>query len=390
MENLKIGFLLHFYQPWWQYYHVLNEIVNQCYRPILNLFNKAPGFCFSANINYSLLELLDRSYPEWADGNILDHNFCDVVFNFRKAVEQKKIELLGSAAYHPIMPLIPKNLQMVEMIADTQLKRALWGIEKNCQGIFLPEMAFSQNILANLKDCDYQWTVLDDEVFKVEYNNRVPYDRIVSLGGFKIFLRSNLWSNKIAHGELKSFYDMAAKMEIEFPKWTGNQPAYLILALDAETFGHHRKGLIENFLEPMINIWGKAGAGIITPLEEIANYFPSWDLIRIANTSWSSSEKNFWNDNAFPLWDSKSNEHHRALWKLVHMALKYREIPGASWDCLKIVSSCHWWWISGRPHWKPEFMKFGAKKAMRIIKDFGSEEEKEKAKEIYEKLMALK
>ena len=30
MENLKIGLLLHFYQPWWQFPKVLEQIVAQC------------------------------------------------------------------------------------------------------------------------------------------------------------------------------------------------------------------------------------------------------------------------------------------------------------------------------------------------------------------------
>lgn len=386
MKNLKIGFLLHFYQPWWQDYRVLNEIVNQCYRPILNLLDRAPGFCFSANVNYSLLELLDRGYPEWTDGYILDRSFCDVICNFRKAVEEKKIELLGSTAYHPIMPLIPRNMQIMQMTADTQLKRTLWGIEKNCNGIFLPELAFSQNILPNLKACGYHWTVLDDGTFKAQYRN-VPFDRIVSLGGFRILLRSSYWSNRIAYGELKSFYDIVSETEIEITKWVKNQPAYIIIALDAETFGHWHPYLMEKFLEPMINIWGRAG--IITPIEEISQSFPSWDLIRIADGSWATTEDDFWKDDSFPLWKSKFNEHHQNLWRLVNIALRYAEQPGASWDCLKIVSSCHWWWIS-RGRWNPEFMKFGARKAMRIIEKFATKEEAAEAKEIFKKLDSLK
>lgn len=390
MENLKIGLLLHFYQPYWQFPHVLAKIVNECYRPVLSLVKKTPGFCFSANMNYSLLELLDRDFGKELGCHILDHTFLDVIEGFRRAVENGKIELLGSTAYHPIMPLVPKNLQMVEMIADIQLKRALWGIKKNCNGIFLPEMAFSQNILPNLKACEYKWTVLDDEVFRIEYRNQVPYNRIVSLQGFKIFLRSNHWSNKIAHGKLPTFEMMRRKMEHEIPNWTKNQPAYFIIALDTETFGWHYQDLVGNFLEPLIKEWGSEGKGILSPFEEINRNFPSWDLIRIADGSWATSEDDFWKDDPFPLWKSKFNEHHQNLWRLVNMALKYNETPGASWDCLKIVSSCHWWWIS-RAQWKPKFMKIGASKAMEVINRFSpGEEEKKEAKNIFEKLIVLK
>jgi alpha-amylase/alpha-mannosidase (GH57 family) len=398
VENLKIGFLLHFYQPWWQFPEVLTKIANECYRPILNLVNKASGFCFSANINYSLLELLDRGYVEWNNGRILDSSFCDVICNFRKAVEEKKIELLGSTAYHPIMPLIPSNLQILQMRADAELKKWLWGIEKNCEGIFLPEMAFSGDIIPNLKNFGFRWAVLDDKIFMGQYESFrrydfvVPYDYAISIEDFKLFFRSNYWSELISFPEkgLESFEEMRDKMSYEIPRWTKNKPAYIILATDAETFGRHRRNFVAKFLEPMLKEWGSSGSGILTPFEKIEDVFPVKNLLKLCDGSWSTTEDDFSNGDPFPLWNSKFNSHHRNLWELVNLALKYWKEPGVGWDCLKMTSSCHWWWISGRPHWKPEFMKFGAKRAMEIIEQFGEKEEKEKGKEIFEKLMALK
>ncbi len=389
MENLKIGFLLHFYQPWWQFPHVLKEIVNRCYYPILKLVEETPGFCFSANINYSLLELLNRDYTETLDGFILDHDFHYVISRFKKAVEEKKIELLGSTVYHPILPLIPKNIQIVEMAADTQFKRMLWGIEKNCGGIFLPEMAFSRSIVPNLQSCGYKWTLADDEPFRVQCGY-VPFDRIPAIDGFQIFLRSNLWSNLIAQGKLFNFEFMRRRMEREIPDWTKNQPAYLILALDAETFSWHCKDLIGNLLEPLIKEWGSSGQQILIPFEEIINKFEPWNLCSMISGSWATSEEDIRNGDFYPLWKLKSNIHHQNLWRLVEMALKYAETPGANWDCMKIVSSCHWWWISRRPEWRPEFMKFGARKAFEIIRQYGTPEEIAEAKKIFEKLDSLK
>ena len=101
MENLKIGFLLHFYQPWWQYPAVLRKISDQCYRPILKLVNDTDGFCFSANINLSLLDLLENG-------------FSDIRSGFKDAAKMGKIELMSSPAQHPIFPLIPEFLQRAQ------------------------------------------------------------------------------------------------------------------------------------------------------------------------------------------------------------------------------------------------------------------------------------
>ena len=121
MENLKIGLLLHFYQPWWQSPAILHKIVNQCYRPILELVNSSDRFCFTANINLSLLELLDNS-------------FTDVIEGFREAVEKGKIELMGSPAHHPILPLIPEFLQRAQIQADKEDKQKRFGLKPNSKG----------------------------------------------------------------------------------------------------------------------------------------------------------------------------------------------------------------------------------------------------------------
>lgn len=399
MENLKVALLLHFYQPWWQAPEILGKIAEECYRPIVKLIKEAPGFCFSANVNYSLFELLDRGAGEPDDGFILD-DFRDITDGFKKAAEERKIELLGSTAYHPIMPLIPRDLQILQMMADSEFKKSLWGIERNCGGIFLPEMAWSQSMLPNLQKCGYRWTVLDDVCFKAQYGF-VPYDEVPGIrGGFKAFLRSNYWSNQIADGKL-TFKIFREKLNYEFPQWTKNRPAYLVIALDAETFGHHHPRLIKDFLQPMLKEWGSDGEDILMPFEKISQLFPAKTLVRINDGSWSTSADDYWRDNSFPLWNSKFNPHHQNLWRLVNLALRhfgnpeadasrcYGTRPETNLDCLKITSSCQWWWISGRPWWNPDLMKFGARKAMEIVECRGSPEEISEAKKIFDKLDAL-
>jgi len=389
MENLKIGLLLHFYQPWWQFPKVLAQIVAQCYRPILRLIKEEKGFCFSANINYSLLELLDRNSGENPVRlSLSDSSFADVIEGFGEAVKNGKIELLGSTAYHPIMPLVSQKMQMAQMVTDALYKKISWDIEKNCNGVYLPEMAFSRSILPNLGANKYEWTIIDDEPFRVEYGY-VPFDSIALLNGLKIFLRSNYWSNKIAGGELPTFAAMREKMERDIPDWTKNRPAYLILAMDAETFGHHHKGLIEKLLTPMLKEWGSGGLGILTPIEGIGRLFPPMRLSHLENGTWATSENDIREKDFYPLWNSKFNEHHENLWRLVNIALKYARQAGADRDCLKIASSCHWWWIS-RARWEPKFMMLGAGKAMEVIDKYGSECEKKEGKKIFENLEVLK
>lgn len=368
MENLKIALLLHFYQPWWQFPAVLHKIVNQCYRPILELVNSSDRFCFTANVNLSLLELLESG-------------FTDVVFGFKKAAEQKRIELMGSPAQHPILPLIPEFLQRAQIQVDQENKEKWFGIKKNCNGLYLPEMAFSRNDMGLIKEFGYRWSVMDDEPFRAIHGS-VPFDNIIILNGFKTYMRSSLWSNLISSGNF-SFADIKARMEYEIPSWTKNTPAYIIIAMDAETFGHHHEGLIERFLKPMIQEWGSR----IVPIESLEQNFPWRSASYLPDSSWSTSADDIRKNDPYPLWNSRFNRYHFMLWELVNIALKY--FKEGEDDCLKMTSSCHWWWISGRPYWEPEFMKLGAKKAIEIIRKHGTLKEREVGENRYKKLKEL-
>ena len=371
--------MLHFYQPWWQFTTTLRNIVNQCYRPILRIVNEIDEFCLTANINLSLLDLL------------LEKDFPDVIAGFREAVRAGKIELMGSPAHHPILPLIPDFLKRAQIEEDERRKESQFNLGRNCRGFYLPEMAFSRNDVDLLKDYGYKWTVVDDEPFRYAHVN-VPFDHIVTWNGFKIYLRSRLWSygknghEGIAFGRL-SFDDLKTRMEHEISSWTKNNPAYIVLAMDAETFGHHHSHLCESFLEPFLKEWS---GNKIVRIENLELSFPSQSVNYIPDGSWSTHEDNLKQNDPYHLWNSRFNIYHDTLWKLVHIALRYYEKYPE--ECLKITSSCHWWWIAGYPHpyWNPSFMMLGAKKEMELIGDCGLPEEKEAAEIFYEKLKELR
>lgn len=371
MKNLKVGFLLNFYQPWWQFPAVIHKISDQCYRPILQLVNNNGNFCFSANINLSLLEHLENGFSDVKDG-------------FREAVERGKIELMGSPAQHPILPLIPEVVQRAQIEEDIKCKKSRFGIERNCQGFYLPELAFSRSDTGMLKSEGYKWTIADDEPFASIYGpGSVPFNHIIIRNDFKVYMRSGLWSNRISSGHY-SFYDTKSWMEHEIGQWVGNEQSYMILAMDAETFGHHHGYLIEQFLKPMLEEW--AGDKII-PIETLEQIFPIRSIQYLPDGSWSTSSDDMKKNDPYPLWNSRFNRYHFMLWKLVNLALNYFEHSRD--DCLKITSSCHWWWISGRPHWEPEFMKFGAKKAIEIVRQHGGSKEIATAEKIYKGLKDL-
>lgn len=371
MENLKIGLLLHFYQPWWQFEATLQKIVDQCYRPILRLVDEISGFCFTANINLSLLELLQK------------HGYDDVITGFQNAVKTGKIELMHSTAQHPITPLIPEFLQKAQIERDKENKRNIFDLDASCPAIYLPEMAFSRDDINLFQQLDFKWTVIDDKIFADRYS-WVPFDQVVVDNGFKVYMRSSKWSNMISWDH-PSFEEFRARIEYEVLPWTKGSPAYMILAMDAETFGHHPGDMFERFLRSMLQQWA---GNRITPLDDLGKIFPPVVNGPVPKSSWSTEISDHRRGDPYPLWNSQINKYHDLLWRLVNTALEHFD-KGEEEDCLKITSSCHWWWISGRPWWNPSFMKKGANKAIEIIRRHGSGEEPEGAEKIYQELKEL-
>lgn len=372
MERLKMSLLLHFFQPYWQFQHIFKKIVDERYRPIFRfLREKRIGFGFTANINYSLLELLEK-YGEH-----------DVLRDIGDAARDGQIELMGAAAYHPIIPLLPEKEIKKQIAQDFRGKKSL-RISRNSNGFFFPEMAFSKDALAIVKKYGYSWTVVEDVA--VEWY-QVPKNRILQCDDFIVFLRSSHWSKYVWDWHL-DFWSFADKLRYELPSWTGGSDSYLVIALDAETFGHHVPGLNENFLFPMMEHWG--GKKVVR-FEELLRCFPLQKInpSELRSCSWATSCDDLYHGDSYPLWKSAGNIHHQRLWDLINLALIHADSPEAIHPCLKIVNSCHFWWISGKPYWNPGFMMPAADKALEIVNDLGTTEEKIQAKQYHDKLLSL-
>ncbi|HWQ29267.1 MAG TPA: hypothetical protein VNN12_09615, partial [Dehalococcoidia bacterium] len=85
--------LLHFYQPPIQIPEVLRKVVDESYRPLLEVFQQYPYARVTVNINGVLTEMLFES------------GYTDVIDGLRELAERGQLEFVGSAKYHAILPL---------------------------------------------------------------------------------------------------------------------------------------------------------------------------------------------------------------------------------------------------------------------------------------------
>ena len=89
--------LLHIYQPPTQDLKVLKQIDKECYKPLFNLLEDYDFARFCLNINGILIE------------QFYEFGLSDTVELIKNLVSERIIEVVGTAKFHPILPLIPKK-----------------------------------------------------------------------------------------------------------------------------------------------------------------------------------------------------------------------------------------------------------------------------------------
>jgi len=334
MPLIYLGFLLHIYQPPNQFDHVFKQIVEECYRPLFDLINSRDDSAFTFNINWSLTEgFLNRGFP-------------DVVDSIRYALDTGRIEVTGTAAYHAILPLIPPDERIRQILVNSERSREVYGDSYRPRGLFPPEMAFGHEIVKNLKDLGIDWTITEDIPFNC-IHNEVPFNYVASQSGLPILLRSSMWSNKISmqsHPDGTKFNgeELAEWLISGMESWFGGNDGYIVLAMDGETFGHHIKGYVDMFLRRFLDyLDGQRHRINMVQLSDLVDGFPVVEK-EVPPGSWSTGEHDFWEGNFFPLWKSAYNQTHKLLWELTDLALEGVKTLQEKLD--RSLNSCTFWW----------------------------------------------
>lgn len=313
MAKIYIGILLHAYQPPTQTEGMLKKIFHESYLPLISLSEREPSVYFSMDLAKSLGERL----PE------------DFRARIRTLYEGRRIELLNTCAYHYLAPITPSELLERQLRLNEEFYRENFIGNEPLPGIFPPELAFSPELPAFFKKLGYSWCLADDEPFvhmrrKLPVHEQAPYDWIPFMHGFGVMLRSGMRSKEIAfHPEIngEQFADALIHAAKEWGKRTGNEggEGYTILALDAETFGHHLHGTVESALLPFCKRIAERDDAAIVPLNSIFSRFikkPAY----VPPGSWSTG-----NDPVpYPLWDHPENKFHRAWNEFIRIACAMR------------------------------------------------------------------
>lgn len=330
--------VLHLYQPPTQFPKILKQIVGESYAPLIALLERNAQAKLTVNICASLTEQLQ----EWG--------YDDLLRRLRRLAERGQVELLGSAAYHPLLPRLPFSEIARQVRLNEKINRKFLGEVYKPRGFFPPELGYSREVGDALVDLGYEWVLVECCSCPHE---PVRYDRIYQLPNEKlsVFFRNKDLSLAIAFGRVKTAGEFAA-----LSRNLLQEEEFILTAMDGETFGHHWKSsfpLLEGLYEEFESV----------TVSELLALFPKREKTEPMESTWAASYEECKLGQIYPRWDNPGSPLHPKQWELFNLALavvKRARNGGKARKILdKAVHSDQFWWASHNPIWYPKMVERG-------------------------------
>lgn len=363
---------LHIYQPPWQEEGIVHQTARESYEYLFDLLNKYPSFTFTLNISGSLVEQLHALEPT-------------ILVKLQTAVKNKRLELTGSAFYHPILPLLPEQEVARQIKLNQEILFKYFKLKPT--GFYLPEMAYSLQTAKIIKKLGYTWIILDPISATQEIQNNVLY-QIKNLG-LKVIFRDRAYSQnypaEIIYQKLKN--KIASSKTI-------------ISATDGEMYGHKH----EDWQGHLENILVNKNLEVLT-ISQYLKTLKQTEIISLRDSSWETNLKDLKHNMPFALWQSPKNAIHQALWQLTNFSIslvkKYPKDKNYFWARHHLdrgLSSCTFWWASAKKvgifstlAWHPDMVDNGTEELVRSVRSLkqASVAEKIQAEHYYTKTKRL-
>lgn len=375
---------LHFYQPPTQFHAVLKKICRESYRPLLDLFESNPKAKVTVNICGVLTELL------------MDHGAADIIERMKKLAERGQLEFSGTSKYHAILPLIPQEEALRQIELNQKTNSYFFKKAFSPSGFFPPEMCYSKEILSPIHKTGHKWVLISGVACSDEWPMDKIYQVKVGSGHMSVLFRDDILSNKISFHSIDSKGFLVHLQDIAQAK----KDAYVITAMDAETFGHHIQNWEKLFLQEIYNVLTKeedkaykdikqradlakafrgflssdlAGKIKVVTISELLEVFPKAKIIEPKKSSWSTSPEDMKIKNFYPLWLGNDNEIHGLQWENIKICFEmvYKAQEAAGSDDSKnyanisrmlldrALHSCQFWWASRQPMWDVNLVNKG-------------------------------
>jgi hypothetical protein len=355
---MNLIYVLHLYQPPFQFKEVLEKVYNYSYLPIFEAIKASPKAKISINITGSTLEL----FQKYSVGNIIQ--------DLKDLYKSGKVEFITTSFSHTLLPYASETQLERQIELNIKTLKKLLNLEENELNIlFPPEFNIDQ------KSIDFVKTLGIKEVFisQNSIDNFKEEKNKLSQNGINFFVRSTKVSRLLENINISSSKDFWGKIdELGLDK----NGTYFALH-DAEVLGFsfpHKTDFFKEILnDPQIELH--------TFKEESKkdNFAPY--LKNIKHASWERMEINGKNIN--PHWKNPENKVHIFQWKLSNLVIDYVEELtkiGADTSYFQheldtIQYSCQYWWASSYPFWSPGIVSHAAWSWLRLAHDISNIDE---------------
>jgi predicted glycosyl hydrolase (DUF1957 family) len=360
---------LHIYQPATQTEAIVRKVTEESYRRLVRVLTEAPACKITLNISAVLTEQLAR------------YGLTDVIQGLRELAKRGQIEFTGSAMYHPILPLIPRDEVVRQVRLNNDINRHYFGEVYRPVGFFPPEMCYSYEVAQTVAGLGFRWIIVDELSFDGKIGS-VKYDRLYKVAGlrdFLIFFKERPVSAGITYGTYPTASSFLADLRDKLEKHT-----YLLTGTDGEVYGHHRPGQ-----ERLLSEVFARGTPRTCTISDLIEYFKQVNTARPLPSSWSTWEDEMAQGIPYPQWQYPGHELHELQWQLTRFVLQTvketaAEAPGLS-EARRLLDeglhSCQYWWASCRPWWSVEMIERGAQKLFQAVESLGDSIDRKRVEE---------
>ncbi len=367
---------LHMYQPAEQQPDILEAIVVQSYRPIIQGLIKNKQIRLTLNINGALLELFDK------------YGYKDLIDHLRALGKEKRVEFTSSAKYHALLPFLNEQEITRQITLNNESLEFFLGKDVKPNGFFAPEMAYDERMLPIVSDLGFTWIILDEISCGGEVGH-VDYHKIYKIvdTNLNVFFRDRRLSNLIMSAVVRSRETLLEAMRDDL-----NSDRYIVTAMDLETFGHHRPGLEKMLFE----VWNAPEIEFIQ-ISDIEKKYKEEKEIMPTKATWASSKQDIEQGSQFLSWLDPENKIH--AWQHAFTELVLHEVyttdkshPQYGLVRKKMdiaLASDHFWWASAKPWWSLEMIEDGAYRLLDTLRHIPDvqKEKLEKGSGFYEHII---
>lgn len=368
---------LHFYQPAGQQPDILEAIVAQSYKPLLLGIQQRPRVRLTLNVNGALLELFDA------------HGHRKLIDILRDLGREGRVEFTSSAKHHAMLPFLEEDEIVRQIRINDETSTFFFGDAYAPKGFFPPEMAYTEDLGRIVANLGFEWIILDEIAYGGAPGS-VDYTKLYALPGtqLNVFFRERRLSNLIMSAVVRSRESLLTAMREDL-----RTNRYVVTAMDGETFGHHRPGLVEMLMD----VYDAPEFELIR-ISDIPDHYRETLAVHPKKSTWASSTADIEQGIQFLSWSDPENPIHTWQWEFTRAALDEVRTMPKDHPRYKLVrmkmdealSSDQFFWASAKPWWSVEMIEIGAWRLLDTMRHVPgvSPEKLKKASWYYESILS--